>query len=74
MHTQLHKHSIPPHTHPRQVRELVVGKASEWIKHHPGQELEYIVLDLPCTFFALRTTSALPQVREVGGFRACQKL
>lgn len=37
------------------ARAAVVDKATSVLREDPGAGLPYIVLDLPCSFFSLRT-------------------
>ena len=37
------------------ARLAVVGHASKLLQADPDREISYIVLDLPCTFFMLRS-------------------
>eukprot|EP00887_Chlorella_sp_A99_P002549 scaffold6.g2549.t1 len=46
-------------------RAAVVGLASSVLKDDPGADLQYLVLDLPCSFFMLRSLSSLRVVTEV---------
>lgn len=46
-------------------RAAVVGLASSILKEDPGADLRYLVLDLPCSFFMLRSLSSLRAVTEV---------
>jgi hypothetical protein len=47
------------------ARQAVVGHAQGILKDDPEAELPYIVLDMPCAFFSLRSLSNLPVVTEV---------
>jgi hypothetical protein len=47
------------------AREQIVGHAAGLLRSNPDYDIPYIVLDLPCTFFALRSVSALRVVSEV---------
>lgn len=47
------------------ARLAVVGHASKLLQADPDREISYIVLDLPCTFFMLRSLSNLRVVTEV---------
>lgn len=37
------------------ARLAVIGHAGKLLRADPARKLEYIVLDLPCTFFMLRS-------------------
>ena len=37
------------------ARSAVVGQARGILRDDPGADLQYVVLDLPCSFFALRS-------------------
>jgi hypothetical protein len=37
------------------ARSTVVGQARGILRDDPGADLQYVVLDLPCSFFALRS-------------------
>ena len=37
------------------ARQAVIERAGELLRKDPGVRVEYIVLDLPCTFFMLKT-------------------
>lgn len=37
------------------ARQAVVGHAAKLLKENPDRDLEYLVLDLPCTFYMLRS-------------------
>ena len=43
------------------ARLAVVSKASEVLKADPDSRIDYIVLDLPCTFFMLRSLRYVTQ-------------
>jgi hypothetical protein len=47
------------------ARLAVVSHATKLLQDNPDQEIDYIVLDLPCTFFMLRSLSNLRVVTEV---------
>lgn len=49
------------------ARAAVVGQATSILQDDPAADLPYIVLDLPCSFFALR---ALRHVLPLGWLRA----
>lgn len=46
-------------------REVVVAHAATLLKKDPDRDIPYIVIDLPCTFFSLRSVSSLRIVSEV---------
>lgn len=37
------------------VRQAVVGHAAKLLKEDPDRDLDVLVLDLPCTFYMLRS-------------------
>ena len=37
------------------ARIAVIGHAAKLLKQDPGRTIDYIVLDMPCTFFMLRS-------------------
>ena len=37
------------------ARIAVIGHAGKLLREDPGRTLDYIVLDMPCTFFMLRS-------------------
>ncbi|KAL4423672.1 hypothetical protein ABPG75_000973 [Micractinium tetrahymenae] len=47
------------------ARAAVVGQATSILKDDPEADLQYIVLDMPCSFFSLRSISNLAVVTEV---------
>lgn len=47
------------------ARAAVVGQATSILKDDPAADLQYVVLDMPCSFFALKAVSNLPVVTEV---------
>ncbi|PSC70539.1 alternative oxidase [Micractinium conductrix] len=47
------------------ARAAVVGQATAILRDDPAADLQYIVLDMPCSFFSLRALSNLPVVTEV---------
>ncbi|KAL3132707.1 hypothetical protein ABBQ32_009214 [Trebouxia sp. C0010 RCD-2024] len=47
------------------ARIAVIGHAAKLLKQDPGRTIDYIVLDMPCTFFMLRSLSNLRVVTEV---------
>lgn len=49
------------------ARATVVNKAATLLKADPSRTLDRMTLDLPCTFFSLRTLSNLRLVSEVAG-------
>ncbi|EFN51509.1 hypothetical protein CHLNCDRAFT_140196 [Chlorella variabilis] len=47
------------------ARMAVVGQATSILRDDPAADLQYVVLDMPCSFFSLRSLSNLPVVTEV---------
>ncbi|KAL0049810.1 hypothetical protein WJX82_010329 [Trebouxia sp. C0006] len=47
------------------ARIAVIGHAGKLLRQDPGRKIDYIVLDMPCTFFMLRSLSNLRVVTEV---------
>ncbi|KAK9827655.1 hypothetical protein WJX81_004166 [Elliptochloris bilobata] len=47
------------------VRAAVVARAGELKRREPDTPMDYLVVDMPCTFFMLSTESSLPVVTEV---------
>lgn len=47
------------------ARVAVITHAGKLLRANPARRLEYVVLDLPCTFFMLRSLSNLRVVTEV---------
>ncbi|KAK9827681.1 hypothetical protein WJX81_007940 [Elliptochloris bilobata] len=47
------------------VRTAVVAKAAQLLRQDLDAPMDYIVVDLPCTMFMLRTYSSLPMVTDV---------
>lgn len=47
------------------ARAAVVGQATSILRDDPAADVQYVVLDLPCSFFCLRSLSNLPVVSEV---------
>lgn len=37
------------------VRAAVVARAAQLLRREPDTPVEYLVVDMPCTFFMLRT-------------------
>lgn len=47
------------------ARIAVIGHAGKLLRQDPSRKIDYIVLDMPCTFFMLRSLSNLRVVTEV---------
>lgn len=47
------------------ARHAVMSRAADVLQEDPSYDLRYIVLDLPCSFYSLRTLSNLRVVTEV---------
>ncbi|CAL8465889.1 g5425 [Coccomyxa elongata] len=47
------------------ARKKIFGHAERLLRQNPHLEFEYIILDLPCTFFMLRTRRIIPIVSQI---------
>jgi hypothetical protein len=37
------------------ARQAVIGHAGKLLRQNPDKDVEYLVLDLPCTFYMMRS-------------------
>ena len=47
------------------VRAAVVAMAAQLLRKEPDTPVVYLVVDLPCTFFMLRTVGCLPSLHAL---------